>query len=61
VDTNDFSRFIACVTGPGISWTDPCCQYADFDHDGDIDGDDFALYQRCFAGAGQVADPNCAN
>jgi hypothetical protein len=60
VDHRDFEQFAACFTGPGIAWTDPCCQDADLDRDGDIDLTDFGLLQRCYAGPDAVADPDCA-
>jgi hypothetical protein len=60
VTTSDLDRFGACATRQGVPWTDPCCQYADFDHDGDIDMDDFAIFQRCYSGPSSTADPNCA-
>ncbi len=60
VDTDDLDRFLACVTGPGIPWTDPCCQNADLDGDRDVDQSDFGLLQRCFAGPGVIINPACA-
>ncbi len=32
----------------------------DFDHDGDVDHDDFGVFQRCLSGPNTSADPNCA-
>ncbi len=32
---------------------------ADFDGDGDVDGDDFAQFELCFAGSGSPVDPPC--
>lgn len=60
VDQWDFEQFAACFTGPGIAWTDPCCQGADLDGDGDIDMNDHGVFQRCYAGAEVVADSDCA-
>ena len=34
---------------------------ADLDNDGDVDLDDFGIFQRCYSGEGKPADPNCAN
>jgi hypothetical protein len=34
---------------------------ADLDHDGDVDQSDFGIFQRCYSGEGNPADPNCAN
>lgn len=33
----------------------------EFDRDGDTDSEDFAALQRCYSGANQAVDPNCAN
>lgn len=32
---------------------------ADFDADQDIDQSDFGIFQRCYSGSTQIADPNC--
>jgi hypothetical protein len=34
---------------------------ADLDHDGDVDQSDFGIFQRCYSGEGNPADPNCVN
>jgi hypothetical protein len=33
----------------------------DFDNDTDIDLLDFGVFQQCFSGAGNPADPTCAD
>ena len=38
----DFQAFRSCLTGPGVSYTDPVCLLFDFDGDGDVDWADFA-------------------
>ncbi len=39
-----------------------CTTFAppDFDHDCDVDMDDFGTLQRCYTGAHVLANPNCA-
>jgi hypothetical protein len=65
VDGDDVSDFVDCSTGPAIVQTDPQClapnATGDFDSDGDVDSDDFGKLQLCISGAGNPADPNCAN
>jgi hypothetical protein len=34
---------------------------ADFDNDNDVDQNDFAIFQRCYSGMDNPADPNCAS
>ena len=63
-----------CSTGPAILYDDAAlptgCNVTansshqipvDFDGDGDVDQDDFGVFQRCYSGAGNPADPACAN
>ena len=33
----------------------------DFDTDGDGDQSDLGIFQRCYSGSGNPANPNCAN
>ena len=33
---------------------------ADFDRDSDVEQDDFAIFQGCYSGEGNPADPGCA-
>ena len=76
VDTDDLQVFEACATGPAIPYNaavlpeqSPGCTLtpdgdgkipADFDKDGDVDQTDFGIFQRCFSGSGNAADPGCA-
>lgn len=59
VDQQDFGRFQACLTGPGIIQDEPSCAAARLDADVDVDQDDFGIFQRCFSGPNQPANPNC--
>jgi hypothetical protein len=72
VDYTDSSRFVGCLTGPGVSYEPIAlpagCSLqadedgrigADPDRDGDVDQDDFGILQRCYSGPGKPADPNC--
>lgn len=60
VDSDDIDTFIPCATGPAIP-TSPGCEAMDFDGDADADQTDFGLLQRCFSGADNLADLDCAN
>ena len=42
VDLSDYATFQACVSGPAIPYAGDCGK-ADFDHDGDVDQDDFGI------------------
>jgi hypothetical protein len=60
---NDGDGVIDCAD-PGCA-SYPLCQYAkpfaDADHDGDVDQDDFARLQKCFAGSGvALLNTGCA-
>lgn len=74
VDGHDLEAFTACATGPAIPYgggkLPPGCSLtpgptgflaADLDRDGDVDQEDFGLFQRCFGGMGSAADSNCAD
>jgi hypothetical protein len=65
IDAHDAAGFVNCMNGPGNPRPAACQQGAfaafDMDGDGDVDLDDHAAFQRCFAGDGEVVDPNCAN
>ncbi|MCH7526105.1 MAG: hypothetical protein IID39_01590 [Planctomycetes bacterium] len=50
VDLFDFEGFLACVTGPDASYTDPSCWSFDMNRDGRVDRTDFALFQLAFTG-----------
>ena len=40
-------------------WGD--CSDADFDSNGDVDQDDFTIFQCCYSGENIAADPDCAD
>jgi len=60
VDQEDFGHLQACLSGSGVTQTDPDCQDALMDDDGDVDQDDFGVFQGCLSGPKVPADPNCA-
>jgi len=61
VDQQDFGRFQACLTGPGVTQADPDCQGALLDGDNDVDTNDFGIFQACISGPNVPADPHCAD
>ncbi len=48
-----------CHGGPEVPFP-PGCEGYDLDGDGDVDQDDFAIFQRCFSGT-VSGDVNCAD
>ncbi len=60
VDNDDFEKFQACATGPGLGPVAPGCERADLDNDNDVDQVDFGIFQRCISGPDNMAEPNCA-
>lgn len=65
VDAGDGAILFQCGTGPAILLPPFGCtaqQFAgaDADNDGDVDMDDFARWQRCFAGPILIPRPDCA-
>jgi len=46
IDDEDVAFMADCRTGPAIPNTVPACMKADLDSDGDIDQDDFGIFQR---------------
>lgn len=59
VDTSDANHLQACSTGAfGGPLTSDCVD-ADLDLDGDVDGEDFAILQRCWSGPYQTANADC--
>lgn len=61
IDQEDFGRFQACLSGPGVPQRSLACAKALLDNDGDVDVSDLAIFQRCLSGAGVPADPHCAD
>ncbi|MBP7936869.1 MAG: hypothetical protein KA354_19685 [Phycisphaerae bacterium] len=73
VNGSDFSKFVACVTGPSIPYTGGLpagCDLipdgegfikADSDRDGDVDQSDVGMMQRCFSTRGGRIEPDCVN
>jgi hypothetical protein len=72
VDADDLRLLEACSSGPGVhydvSGLNPESSLvpdadglltADFDRDGDVDMDDFAVLQRCRANGFDTVDPAC--
>jgi len=59
VDQEDFGRFQACLSGPGIIQSDPECLFARFDEDEDADAADLSRFLACLSGPGVCADPAC--
>jgi hypothetical protein len=60
VDTDDLKVFSPCFSGPTIPYTDGRA-LADLDGDDGVDQSDFGILQRCYSGAGNPANPACAN
>ncbi len=58
VDTDDFSLFEACASGPSVP-PPSGCGARDFDADGDVDMDDFGQFQRCYSGPGAPPPAAC--
>lgn len=74
VNRTDFDVYTSCAAGSTILYdpaalpqSEPGCTLtpdvtdhiaADFDRDGDVDQDDFGVFQRCWSGA-SPADPTC--
>jgi len=59
VDQEDFGHFQVCLTGTGVSQTDPLCADADMDGDNDVDQSDFGVLQGCLSGANRIPDETC--
>jgi len=50
VDLLDFAGLQACFTGPGPASPAPGCYFFDFEPDGDIDLDDYAVFHAELTG-----------
>lgn len=51
IDNDDFINFWSCFTGPGSFYTpDDECSIHDVDQDGDVDADDFAVFEQVYEG-----------
>ncbi len=61
VDHVDLAAFVGCVSGAAVEQTEPACAWAQLDEDEDVDLSDFGVFQRCYSGENNPADPNCAN
>ena len=59
IDLQDVKNMAFC-TDTAVDVTSGC-EWADFDDDGDIDYEDYAVIQGCVSGPGIPADPNCAD
>lgn len=59
VDLEDFGRFQACYSGPGVSQALPECAEALLDGDADVDQDDLLVFLRCMTGANIPGDVDC--
>lgn len=57
VDALDLKAFEPCLSAAGLKHT-PECAGPDLDFDGDVDQDDYGVFQRCFSGSA-TADRNC--
>ena len=64
VTPQDYLAFEACATGPDVPLPLDApfeCGCMDINGDQAIDQEDFAVFQRCYSGAGSPADPDCAD
>lgn len=50
------AHMAACRTGPTVSQDDQSCWDADYDGDGDVDLDDFGVFQHCYSGSQPALD-----
>jgi hypothetical protein len=64
VDSQDFTVFQSCVTGPAIPLAPTAsqeCKCMDTNGDNAIDMQDFGAFQACYTGAAGILNPACAN
>jgi uncharacterized lipoprotein YddW (UPF0748 family) len=62
VNLTDLVPFESCISGPMVPHSGTrLCRQSDLDEDGDVDQDDFALFQRCYSGTDLATDPHCAD
>lgn len=59
VDAVDFAHFKSCALRSTVPQSNPLCADARLDADADVDMDDFGIFQRCYSGEGNVANPAC--
>ncbi len=60
VDLADLAHLVdECMAGPKETPLGPNCQSADLDGDSDVDQADFGLFQRCYSGENNPANPAC--
>lgn len=58
-DLDECPNTIPKVTVDGVGCPPPVD--GDFDRDGDVDLDDYKIFQQCMSGANAPADPDCGN
>jgi hypothetical protein len=61
VDLEDFGRFQACLTGPGIAQNNSACAKAKIDNDTDVDQTDTSKFRQCLTAPEIPSNHNCAN
>jgi len=60
VDEDDRVLFEACADGPYVAHSgSSTCLQADFNGDGSVDAADYAVFQRCYSGAGNPPSAQC--
>lgn len=60
VDNLDYDLFAPCTSRANVPHpAGATCDAADFDNDGDVDAEDFGVFQRCYSGPGTTPNPAC--
>ncbi|MDM8007941.1 MAG: Kazal-type serine protease inhibitor domain-containing protein [Phycisphaerae bacterium] len=59
VDQTDFGFLQGCLSGKGVSPTEPYCQWMRIDADQDVDGGDVLAFLACLGGPNTFADSDC--